>query len=107
MNNAALAETIPFPTVTDDDFARILEANLRGPIKAIQAVLPVINPGGRIINISSRAARAPMPGVFTLYASSKAALEIVTKGIATEYAAEKKITVNNVMPGPIETGTFL
>ena len=105
VNNAAIVDYIPFTNITDDNFATMFEANVRGPIKTVQAVLPVIRKGGRIINISSRGARVPLPGMFTLYASSKAALEIITKGLATEYAAEKNITVNNVMPGPVATGT--
>ena len=104
VNNAAIVDYIPFTNITDDNFATIFEANVRGPIKIVQAVLPVIRKGGRIINISSRGARVPLPGMFALYASSKAALEIITKGLATEYAADKNITINNVSPGPVLTG---
>jgi 3-oxoacyl-[acyl-carrier protein] reductase len=68
--------------------------------------MPHIRHGGRIINISSRTARVPTPGGVYLYAASKAALENFTRNLATEFAAEKGITVNNVMPGPTDTGKF-
>ena len=106
VNNAAIVEYIPFDVVDDAAFARLFQANVRAPIKTVQAVLPVIRNGGRIINISSRSARVAMGGLFTLYAATKASLEVITKGLATEYSTDKKITVNNVMPGPVDTGTY-
>ncbi|KAM0451967.1 hypothetical protein ACHAPV_009783 [Trichoderma viride] len=103
VNNAAIADYIPFDAINDDNFAKLFEANVRGPVKLIQAVLPVIRKGGRIVNITSRGARVPLSGMFTLYASTKGALDVITKGLATEYANDKNITVNNVMPGPVAT----
>ncbi|KAH8820202.1 hypothetical protein F5884DRAFT_849475 [Xylogone sp. PMI_703] len=103
VNNAAHVDYIPFENIDDENFAKMFEINIREPIKTVQAILRVIKSGGRIINISSRGARVALPGMFTLYAASKAALECITRGLATEYAAAKKITVNNVMPGPVST----
>jgi len=57
VNNAALVDYIPFDNITNENFAQMFEANVRGPIKAVQAVLPVIRKGGRIINISSRGSK--------------------------------------------------
>ncbi len=85
----------------------MFEINVRGPIFLVQAVLPVIRRGGRIINISSLAARDRMPCQFTLYSATKAAIEGMTRSWAFSYAGEKDITVNAIVPGPVETGTFL
>lgn len=104
VNNAAIAEYIPFDAINDENFAKLFEANVRGPVKFIQAALPVIRKGGRIVNVTSRGARVPLSGMFILYASTKGALDVITKGLATEYANDKNITVNNVMPGPVATG---
>jgi NAD(P)-dependent dehydrogenase (short-subunit alcohol dehydrogenase family) len=92
--------------VTDAHFAELFETNVRGPFKIVQAVLPVIRRGGRIIQISSRAARVPIPGILAAYAASKAAMDAITRAVATEYAAEKGITANNVMVGPTDTGEW-
>jgi 3-oxoacyl-[acyl-carrier protein] reductase len=104
VNNAAIVDFLPFDTITPDTFAKTFEANVLGPIGFIQAVLPVIRKGGRIVNVTSRAARIAMPGAFALYGGSKAALDILTKDVAMEYAGPKGITINSVMPGPINTG---
>lgn len=80
-----------------------MTTNLLLPMLLSQSTLPSIAPGGSVINISSRAARSHFGGPTTLYCASKAALEHFTRNLAAEVAAEKKITVNAVMPGGTET----
>jgi 3-oxoacyl-[acyl-carrier protein] reductase len=106
VNNAAVVDFLPFENITPEVFARTFDGNVLGPIALIQAVLPVIRKGGRIINVTSKASRVAMGGLFALYASSKAALDILTRNMALEYAGPKSITVNNIMPGPIDTGKW-
>jgi 3-oxoacyl-[acyl-carrier protein] reductase len=104
VNNAAVVDFLPFETISPENFAKSFEANVLGPIGFIQAALPVIRKGGRIINLTSRAARVTMGGLFALYGASKAALDILTRNLAMEYAGSKGITFNSIMPGPISTG---
>lgn len=69
----------------------------------IQAVLPVIRPGGSIINITSISARVVLGGPTIIYSASKAALEHMTRNFAVTYGAKKQITINNVSPGATDT----
>jgi len=63
--------------------------------------LPLINDGGRIINISSGLTRTTFPNV-SAYASMKGAIETYTKCLAKELGT-RKITANVIAPGPIAT----
>ncbi|KAI9732443.1 MAG: hypothetical protein M1834_001651 [Cirrosporium novae-zelandiae] len=103
VNNAADISLYALDAITPDTFHRSFDTNLLAPMLLVQSVMPHVRRGGRIINISSRLARVPSPGGTYLYAASKAALENFTRTLATEWAAPKGITVNNVMPGPTDT----
>lgn len=103
VNNAGNMNLYPMGQLTAEAFHTTFYVNVLTPLLLTQAVLPVIRPGGSIINISSRAGRVSLGGPATLYSTSKAALEHMTSNLATTHAAEKKITINNVMPGGIET----
>jgi 3-oxoacyl-[acyl-carrier protein] reductase len=107
VNNAASGKMLDFMKTDLEVYNDMFEINVRGPIFLVQAVLPVIRRGGRIINISSLAARDRMPCQFTLYSATKAAIEGMTRSWAFSYAGEKDITVNAIVPGPVETGMFL
>ncbi|KAF2805790.1 NAD(P)-binding protein [Mytilinidion resinicola] len=106
VNNAVhRAPHTSFDSTTLADFNAQF-SNLSGPLFVTQAVLKVINAGGRIIMISSGAAKMPIPATM-LYGMAKAGLEYMTKTLAVQYAAEKKITVNAVQPGFTATETVL
>ena len=66
-----------------------------------QKLLPLINGGGRIVNISSDLARFALPGM-SAYASMKGAIEVLTRHLAKELGA-RGIAVNTVAPGAIAT----
>jgi len=106
VNNTAFYDFMPFDAITPDDFIKMFNTNVLGLIALIQALLPVILKGGRIINITSRVARVAVGGMFALYGGSKVALDIRTRDLAKEVSGPKGITINNVSPGPIETGKF-
>ncbi|RFU27473.1 hypothetical protein B7463_g8864, partial [Scytalidium lignicola] len=103
VNNAADSTLFPLDDTTPEVFYRSFTTNVLTPLLLAKSVMPHIRRGGRIINISSRLARVPSVGGVYVYAASKAALENVTRNLATEWAAKKLITVNNVMPGPTDT----
>lgn len=101
VNNAAVEINKPVGQIEPADYDYVHQTNVRGPLLMAQQVLPHMTNGGRIINISSIAARKPYAG-YGLYSSSKAALEQLTRVMALELG-EKSITVNAVAPGPTDT----
>jgi 3-oxoacyl-[acyl-carrier protein] reductase len=102
VNNAAAFILGPVGELTLEDFEETMAVNVRAPFVLVQATLPYMPSGGRIINIGSNAAeRAVFPG-FSLYATSKSALVGMTKALGRELGP-REITVNLVNPGPTDT----
>ncbi|KAK3311660.1 uncharacterized protein B0T15DRAFT_82110 [Chaetomium strumarium] len=102
VNNAGAELVKPLPEITADDFASIYDLNVRGPMLMTQAVLRHLRaPGGRVINISSVGARHGFKNL-SVYCSSKAALEGMTRCWAAELGGAGH-TVNAVNPGPVQT----
>ena len=82
-------------------WSKVLDINLGGPFKMIRKLLPMMQRGSSIVNIASRAGKRPSPG-YSAYSVSKAALIMLTKCFAVEYAAEG-IRANAICPGQIYT----
>lgn len=101
INNAGMGATVPFLEVTEELFNDFLNVHFKGVYFLTQKFVPLINPGGRIINISTGTTRFSNPG-YSVYASMKGAIEIFTKYLAKELGA-RGIGANIVAPGPIET----
>jgi len=103
VNNAGAAHSAPFARTTGDDFRRMLEINLMGPVTASRAVLPAMIEGGfgRIVNVASTAALKGYAYV-SAYAAAKHALLGLTRSLALE-TAKTGVTVNAVCPGFTDT----
>jgi NAD(P)-dependent dehydrogenase (short-subunit alcohol dehydrogenase family) len=101
VNNAGVGATIPFTQVSEQDFDHLLNIHFKSIYFLTQKALPLMNDNGRIINISTGTTRFCVPG-YSVYASMKGAIEIFTKYLAKEMGG-RRITVNVVAPGPIET----
>jgi 3-oxoacyl-[acyl-carrier protein] reductase len=101
VNNAARFSVEPFETIDRAGFDELLHTNLLGPITAIQAVLPRLPEGGRIVNVISVLGLTPREGSI-LYSATKAALRAVTQGLVGPLA-RRGITINCVAPGVIRT----
>lgn len=102
VNNAAAYPVGPVEDVTDVELDRTLAANVRAPYVAVQAALPHLPEGGRVITIGSNVSRSlPFPGL-TLYALTKSALVGMTKGLARDLGP-RGITAVLVNPGPTDT----
>lgn len=101
VNNAAVQITRPLSEITLEDYERVYTVNIRGVILLTQCVLPHLRPKSRIINISSVGGRAGFASL-SLYTSSKAALEGLTRSWAVELGASGT-TVNAVAPGPVQS----
>ncbi|MDB5006029.1 MAG: short-chain dehydrogenase/reductase [Mucilaginibacter sp.] len=104
VNNAGLfvAASINDPDPDSPAILRMWEVNVKGVVRTVSAVARQMKPGGRIITIGSgAAARTPFAGVAD-YAATKAALAAYTRGWARDLA-DRRITVNIVQPGLIDT----
>lgn len=102
VNNAGTAIPKPFEDATLEELDRVIDLNLRGVFVATQAALKHIGEGGRIINIGSCVGERNFTPGLAAYAATKGAVKMFTQGLARE-VGERKITVNNVQPGPIDT----
>jgi acetoacetyl-CoA reductase len=104
VSNAAVTDTIaPAHRMTPEQWQRDIDVNLTGAFRVVQACLPGMRERrfGRVIVISSGAARAGLPGQVA-YAASKAGLIGMVKTIAAENAG-RGITANAVLPGMVGT----
>jgi NAD(P)-dependent dehydrogenase (short-subunit alcohol dehydrogenase family) len=101
INNAGIGIHAPIATTTEEQFDTLMNIHFKGVFFLTQKTLPVINDGGRIINLSSGLARFSLPG-YAAYAAMKGAIETLTKYMAKELGA-RGIAVNVVAPGAIET----
>lgn len=101
VNNAGIGINAPFAQTTEEQFDELMNIHFKGVFFLTQKALPFINDGGRIINLSTGLARFSSPG-YAAYASMKGAIETLTKYQAKELGP-RKITVNVVAPGAIET----
>jgi 3-oxoacyl-[acyl-carrier protein] reductase len=104
VNNAAIALVKPFREVTEDEFERSFEVNVKGTFNGCQLALERMADGGRIINISSSTTGLMLPG-YGVYDGTKGAIEAMTHVISKEFGP-RKITVNAVSPGATETETY-
>lgn len=101
VNNAGIGIHVPFAETTEEQFDLLMNIQFKGTFFLTQKALPIIENGGGIVNISTGLARFSLPG-YAAYASMKGAIEILTKYQAKELG-ERKIRVNVVAPGAIET----
>lgn len=101
INNAGIGIYAPFAQTSEEDFDQLMNIHFKGVYFFTQKALPLLNDGGRIINLSSGLARFSTPG-YAAYAAMKGAIEVLTRYMAKELGA-RGITVNVVAPGAIET----
>lgn len=101
VNNAGIGLPIPLGEITEEDFDRVFAVNVRAPFFVVQEALGRLRDGGRIINISSGAARIAMPEILA-YGATKGALDTLTLNLAKALGA-RGITVNSVAPGIVDT----
>lgn len=104
VNNAGIMITKPIEAMTEEDFDRQFNINVKGTYFAIQQAYRCMNDGGRIINFSTSVAGQMFPA-YSVYAGTKGAVEQFTRQLAKEFGP-KGITINAVAPGPVNTELF-
>ena len=102
INNAGTSLSAPIAETTEAQFDEMLNIHLKGVYFLTQKALPVLRDGGRIVNISSAAARSSFAGV-SAYASMKGAVEVFTRYLALELGP-RGIAANVVAPGAVFGG---
>jgi len=101
VNNAGIGIHVPFAETTEAQFDALMNIHLKGTFFLTQGLLPLVRDGGAILNISSGLARFSLPG-YAAYAVMKGAVEVLTRYLAKELGP-RRITVNTLAPGAVET----
>jgi NAD(P)-dependent dehydrogenase (short-subunit alcohol dehydrogenase family) len=99
VNNAGVGLHASLAETTEAQFDELSRIHFKGPFFLTQKLLPLIEDGGRILNVSSGLARFTSPG-YGAYASMKGAIEVFTRYLAKELGP-RRITVNTLAPGAI------
>ncbi|UKZ80345.1 hypothetical protein TrVFT333_008103 [Trichoderma virens FT-333] len=104
VNNAAWASQEPVLTASRENVERTFNTCVLGPFYLIQATVPYMPQGGRIINVGSVASKL---GIEPVYGAAKAAMDALTYSLARDLGQDgKRITINTVMPGPVLTDSL-
>ena len=101
VNNAGNSLHADFAATTETQFDEIFNVHVKGVYFLTQKLLPLMNDGGRIVNVSSGLARISLPGS-SAYGAAKGAVEVLTRYLAKELGP-RGITANVVAPGAIQT----
>lgn len=101
INNAGTSLHKNFDQTTEEELDAIYNVHFKGVYFLTQKLLPLINDGGRIVNVSSGLARFSLQGS-SAYGSMKGAVEVLTRYLAKELGP-RGIAVNTVAPGAIAT----
>ena len=101
VNNAGYGLFNPIATVTEEQFDGLFNVHLKGPFFLTQALLPLMEDGGHIVNLTSATTRVATVGVAP-YAAFKGGLEVLTRYMAKEFGS-RGIRANSIAPGAIRT----
>jgi len=102
--NAGLGTTAPLGSISEEHFDRQFDINVKGLLFTVQKALPLFKDGGSIILNSSIAGQKGFGG-FSVYNATKAAVRSFARSWTSDLK-QRKIRVNAISPGPIETPIF-
>ncbi|MGL4256776.1 MAG: SDR family NAD(P)-dependent oxidoreductase [Microbacterium sp.] len=101
VNNAGVGQFDAIDDVTPESFDAIVDTNFKGTFFLTQALLPLLEGSGHVINVTTSLTRHASPAT-SVYAASKSAVETLSRSLAGELGA-RGIRVNSVAPGPTAT----
>jgi len=99
--NAGGGEFLPFGSITEEHYDRTFGVNVKGLLFSVQKALPLMPDGGSIILNASVAASKGIPA-FSVYSATKAAVRSFARSWTNDLK-ERRIRVNVISPGPIDT----
>ncbi|MEC0128289.1 SDR family oxidoreductase [Paenibacillus pabuli] len=99
--NAGITRYVPFESMSEEVYDELLTINAKGPYFTVQKLAPLLNAGSGVVLTTSITNVLGIP-MISAYAASKAALRSMTRSLARELLP-RKIRVNAVSPGPIDT----
>ena len=104
VNNAGISPEAPTESITEEQWDRVMNVNLKAVFFVTQAALPDLTrrPGGAVVNVSSIVARSGGVNSTLDYTASKAGVMGITKALARQYGPQG-LRVNAVTPGPVMT----
>lgn len=102
--NAGFGDLIPFANTTEDLFDSMMDTNVKGVFFTVQKFLPLLKNGASVILNSSVVNNKGMEN-FSVYNATKAAVRSFARSLTSDLK-ERKIRVNSLSPGPIETPFF-
>ncbi|HEX8544384.1 MAG TPA: SDR family oxidoreductase [Pseudomonas sp.] len=101
VNNAGYGLFNPLQSVTEAQFDGLFNVHLKGPFFLTQALLPLLDEGASIVNLTSATTRVATAGIAP-YAAFKGGLDVLTRYMAKEFG-DRRIRANAVSPGAIRT----
>ncbi|GMB01980.1 SDR family oxidoreductase [Pelosinus sp. IPA-1] len=104
INNAGVILYKMLADVTEEEFDRLFNINVKGTYFACQHAMKFMENNGRIVNFSTSVVGGMFP-TYSVYAATKGAVEQITRQLAKEFGP-KKITINAIAPGPVNTELF-
>lgn len=102
--NAGVAQFSPLEHTTEEQFDNMMNINFKGAYFGLQKAIPILNEGASVILTGTSAINIGMPAT-SAYAASKSALVSLAKTASSELV-DRKIRVNVINPGPIDTPIF-
>jgi NAD(P)-dependent dehydrogenase (short-subunit alcohol dehydrogenase family) len=99
--NAGIGIHAPIGQITEQDFDQVFNVNMRGLLFTVQKALPLMPDGGIVLLCGSNASQAGFPG-FSTYSATKAAIRSFARTWTLDLK-DRKIRVNVISPGPIDT----
>ena len=102
--NAGIAHFAPLEAITEDFFDNHFNVNVKGTLFAVQKFSNLLNEGASVFFTTSGVSTKGMPGA-SVYGATKAALRLISKTLSAELVG-RKIRVNTLSPGPVETPIF-
>ncbi len=99
--NAGIGDLVHINDVTAEHYDKIFDVNVRGVLFTVQKALPLLNDGASVILTGSVAGSKGI-GSFSVYSASKAAVRSFARSWTTDLK-DRKIRVNVLSPGPVET----
>lgn len=105
VNNAGIMITKGIMDVTESEFDKQFSINVKGTFFACQKAFKYMENNGKIINFSTSVLGQMFPN-YSVYASTKGAVEQLTRHLSKEFG-KKNININAIAPGPTKTNLFL